>query len=1214
MSGPPSGPGKTAPKIHRDFLDFDPLNARQGINILTDHAPPVGEGQQPSQQPSACRHDYTIKHEQSISPPLDLRPDAASRYKLGTVCKKCRLHAVVKIDYTRSVNPCPNSEYPLHHFQRLPEFDVRDEHRIAYAWQCSAPQCQAHLEIGFGKQRLSPEDRDLLINTELLKRRYESVLQHDPGREGMRQATPMEALSRLRKYIKDSLNAEHTRRSFPANNKRFMETFGVHGQDCAQLLQRLGFKYASDILEWSLPDPPTIDDRIEADGNSLRELLEDVEIELVALMYKLAGDTGAINPAASEGWPSASRDVERVLAAQGYPRHVSLRRTNTANEEAPFFSSLGALPDFADSLVEFVHDRQSNCDPEQQSYYFECLQVITESRNSEQLHVKVAMLQSTNLVSRRDLSSAYRTFGLSPTDNSADDYILNVFQARQSNVNGDVAEENRQALYKIGLMRNSQLLINASRQSVETYEDALAWIGNGATKDTDDEMLISMLTLKEGTAAVREIAQKAISVIAKERRSDMLNSWLQTGRTDGYTMSVDEALRYMNIEQKLEDIDQSVIGVALKLARTERPGEQTEKAIATIERALAGRDVAMTHAPASWPVGLVSHGNTCYLNSLLQYYFALKPLRDIVQEYDKYKLDLATEKGKTARVGGRQISLVEIKGGQRFAKDLQHLFDAMTTEPGTAVTPDRDMVCRAFLEPQAYHMLLSSAMDERVGANRTDQDVATDSALGPDAMLNGTESAQQANGEDWVSRQDSVASSATLQADEPEDVPMQLGTEQPRPSNTDVTTDNAPQEPRQPPSAPPLPPRRFSTTEDVRKAQREALSIAEAKAREQQDVTEVHDSVTFRLRSGMKPEDVDDSGEQQDRIRALYTIGLTQTELRNDGGASKPVPLSDSGIQVNVPKEETDIYSALDEIFDAQTFEGADHETFKSVRSLPPILQISIPRIGWDKARGTYKSEATVRLEDELYLDRYIDLSHEDVLPSRKRCWAWRKQLRELRKERLALKQSAVDIDLQGPEAFGESVRILQDFSQLNNDLEEAGVGGVDIDPSLTAALIELAGERTQRLQKLEEQISHLQTCLHGEFTNFKAIKYRLAAVFFHRGTQGSGHYWVNIKDFDSNLWRNYNDDTVQQVQPNQLEGIYRATRWEQGTPTYAVYVQDDAKEHLIQPVCRSPREPPPVVEKPTEAVQTAPADPTPVLEESVAEWDKPREVPQVPW
>ena len=248
MSSQPSGPGKTAPKLTQDFLAFDPLRAGPNSNVLADLPPPVGEGPQLAPQIGSCQHEYTSKTKQSVQPPLDLRPDGTTKYKLAVVCKKCRIHADVCIDYSGASNPCPNSEYPLHHFQRLKSADEIGQHRIVYGWRCSAPHCHATLRVGYRQARIADKEKDLLINTELLKRRYEDVIQQDPTREGIRQASPVEALSRLRKYTRDSLDPTHDRRSFPANNKRFMEAFGVLGRDCAALLDRLGFKYAVSLL------------------------------------------------------------------------------------------------------------------------------------------------------------------------------------------------------------------------------------------------------------------------------------------------------------------------------------------------------------------------------------------------------------------------------------------------------------------------------------------------------------------------------------------------------------------------------------------------------------------------------------------------------------------------------------------------------------------------------------------------------------------------------------------------------------------------------------------------------------------------------------------------------------------------------------------------------------------------------------------------------
>ena len=85
---------------------------------------------------------------------------------------------------------------------------------------------------------------------------------------------------------------------------------------------------------------------------------------------------------------------------------------------------------------------------------------------------------------------------------------------------------------------------------------------------------------------------------------------------------------------------------------------------------------------------------------------------------------------------------------------------------------------------------------------------------------------------------------------------------------------------------------------------------------------------------------------------------------------------------------------------------------------------------------------------------------------------------------------------------------------------------------------------------------------------------YRLQAAFFHRGTEGSGHYWVYIYDFRKQIWRKYNDGYVTEVQDT--SEIFRApTAAELHTwsgppnPYFLVYVRDDVKEGLVESVCR---------------------------------------------
>lgn len=672
----------------------------------------------------------------------------------------------------------------------------------------------------------------------------------------------------------------------------------------------------------------------------------------------------------------------------------------------------------------------------------------------------------------------------------------------------------------------------------------------------------------DGNSGDEEIGKKAISTIAKARQSNFLNTWLLTGRQDSDNMSVDEALRHLDITQKLEDIDPTIVPAIFDSARQDRPGDMTERAIATLQEALRGGSGSATgstgtqHAPATWPVGLRSHGNTCYLNSLLQYYFSLQPVRDIILNYEKYQLDTSTDPQKAERVGQAQVNSLEIKAGQRFAQDLKHLFERMIKEHGSTVRPEDDLVCRAFLEPKEYH-LMGAAANNLDAAKETQAATANgtagsnnDSAIDVDTAMEQSDSKDQ-----------SSASSQTLPGDADGSTTNDEKILTPPASPT-----SAPQDQKaQPEHKPPLPPRtnlrRYSTVDMV------ALERAEKKAKEQQDVTEVHDATMWRLRSGMTPQGEDPRGEQMDALRDVFSIGYLDTKVK-DGVPQKGETKFDMSVTCDVPKENTDIYSLLDKWLDLSppNDEDSSTESYKSLKALPPVLQISTPRIDFDRSTyTTFKSTKTVRLEEEIYLDRYIDHSHPSTLSKRKACWGWKKQLSKLKEERARLTETGMDIN--SPTAFLHTAEYLAGLDEVNQELESIGSSRIEADGEITSALTTAAQEQAARLPVLDSEIANLQKQINAQFEDMKNIKYRLAAVFFHRGSTGSGHYWIYIHDFEKKIWRKYNDETVEEH--TKLDDIFTASSYAQGTPTYVVYVAED-KLNLVQPVCRDPEEAPP--------------------------------------
>jgi ubiquitin carboxyl-terminal hydrolase 25/28 len=77
---------------------------------------------------------------------------------------------------------------------------------------------------------------------------------------------------------------------------------------------------------------------------------------------------------------------------------------------------------------------------------------------------------------------------------------------------------------------------------------------------------------------------------------------------------------------------------------------------------MAGISSDVNQNLAEWPVGLQNIGNTCYLNSLLQFYFSVRPFRDMVLDIEKYQMDLNDVAGLAKKkVGSRKVTGKEVQ-------------------------------------------------------------------------------------------------------------------------------------------------------------------------------------------------------------------------------------------------------------------------------------------------------------------------------------------------------------------------------------------------------------------------------------------------------------------------------------------------------------------------------------------------------------------------
>lgn len=202
---------------------------------------------------------------------------------------------------------------------------------------------------------------------------------------------------------------------------------------------------------------------------------------------------------------------------------------------------------------------------------------------------------------------------------------------------------------------------------------------------------------------------------------------------------------------------------------------------------------------------------------------------------------------------------------------------------------------------------------------------------------------------------------------------------------------------------PPVPPRPIA--DDQKKAIQEEVELGA-----QQDVTEVIANVLFQLQCAIKPQSVDESGEQIDLVKKLF-FGKQKSYITNKQGLIRSKEEFISDIKIDVASGPRDIYAAFDGAYDEQEVEigGALEPQYTTISQLPPVLQVLVQRVQFDaEKKTTFKSNHHLELKETIYLDRYMDSGDEDLLARRRECWRWKKEMAELEKRKAYLTTTEV--------------------------------------------------------------------------------------------------------------------------------------------------------------------------------------------------------------
>jgi len=174
-----------------------------------------------------------------------------------------------------------------------------------------------------------------------------------------------------------------------------------------------------------------------------------------------------------------------------------------------------------------------------------------------------------------------------------------------------------------------------------------------------------------------ETARKALTIIAEKRQSQRLYQFLKSGTITEPEMDVGEAYALFNVDNRAVALDLDVLKTTVDIAN---PGdvEKLQKAFMIIQQDQAQNFNNRTdnlnqlaearrnsYPLETWPVGLRNIGNTCYLNSVLQFLFTIKPLREMILNCDDYLQDPSPEALANKMVGRSAVTADRVLTAQR---------------------------------------------------------------------------------------------------------------------------------------------------------------------------------------------------------------------------------------------------------------------------------------------------------------------------------------------------------------------------------------------------------------------------------------------------------------------------------------------------------------------------------------------------------------------
>lgn len=1015
------------------------------------------------------------------------------------------------------------------------------------------------LRISVFSSEFSPRYLESLTNSDIITKRY---LKEAEQNSNLNKDTPPNSLQCIQKLINVLRGPLTLEPGSPLKTINLETTSLASMVDLDILLDELSFTKTENTLV-----PPSLQENPGIRDSYLRKVLELIFIgKSIKVPHNEFNNTYSFSDSLSLIYGTFNEYDKQYCQTYGM--------YHTSNEY-PAFISLSCCNFFQDELIIKCFENSVRSDPENEIFYVDYLKVIVDlkSNGSSKLRSYV------NNQSRRgqflgytDYLNALTALGIQPPDEAPtellkieDDYVISLYA---SNVKSDFKNYIyfNKCLQKIGQIKRSSQIANYLSEELIPIDAATAELG--IEEVTEDEVVITAFEFKAEEIQGSEeiiVLNKALVSLAVNRKSFILTNYIEFkfpmffGRYMDQ-IPVDEAYKHLDVDSNTNDFNlissfqSRILESDIRELRQALRSINNYRQSKIISHYLQLGKIDPSLLPAeNWPAGLDNIGNTCYLNSLLQYYFSIKPIRDMVLEFEERDIEMMRQKQR--KIGGRSIEIEETKRANQFMYRLQALFNEMISTDKRCVAPAKELAFLSFLPASQSVNFLSPKTKADGGDDlKLQKQLIVGSEVNDPIVIDSDQEGSSEMDIDQTIDKEIKSEDNRNDSDSIEEI------ENPFVSNKDdvhIVTDGSS-------SSRATTPEELGTESKMLPIDADAMEDTIEIGR-QQDVTECIENVNFQIETALDPEIIEDDGEQFDIIKKLFygKTNQTITPLSTDNESSKARSSVErfSSLIINISDHPKDIYDALDNYFNADIVKLEEGLVKKSltVTKLPDILQFQVQRVLFDRERlMAYKSIEPIPFTEKLYVDRYLETDNKDVLDKREEVFNWKSEIVQLQEKR----ESILRVDETSNLNIIDSLITTKKYLESIKDQETFGI---DEDT------IEFIGTKIdslkQEISDIDAQINQLRHQITNQFNGYTKVGYSVFAVFIHRGEASYGHYWIYIKDpHHNNVWRKYNDEIVTEVPASE---VFNFMQGNTATPYYIAYVKEALENDYVKPLNR---------------------------------------------